>query len=210
MKLFSGGVASDALLPDASGRVPTAQIAAHVSALTAAGVLKPRPKAPVGSDMETQMRALVDNDAELYTRLQEEYCFYESRYQVALKKFLKDATSRDPAANAAAQVMLRNTKTLNVRVNGVLEVMNYLASSRVSVVNENKDDINLRNADVNKKLDKLRAVYSMLSKDNATILAQKEMVRYTEEKNNYTTNQIALWAAANVVALAAIFYVYRN
>ena len=210
MKTFSGGVASDSLVPDAAGRVPTAQIAAHVSALTAAGVLKSRPKNPVGSDFETNMRALVNDDAELYNRLQEEYCFYESRYQYALKQFLSKATSRNPADHSAAQVLLANTKVLNVRVNGVLEVMNYLAASRVPVVNNNKDDINRRNEDVNKKLAKLRTVYDMLSKDNATILTQKEMVRYTEEKNNYTTNQIALWAAANIVALGVIFYVYRN
>jgi hypothetical protein len=35
-------------------------------------------------------------------------------------------------------------------------------------------------------------------------------VRYTQEKNNYTSNQIALWGALNVVALGVIFYVYRN
>jgi hypothetical protein len=50
----------------------------------------------------------------------------------------------------------------------------------------------------------------MLQKENAIITTQREMVRFTEEKNNYTANQIAAWAAANVVAIGVIFYVYRN
>jgi hypothetical protein len=56
----------------------------------------------------------------------------------------------------------------------------------------------------------VRKGYGILNRDNAAILAQKEMVRYTEEKNAYNTNQIAVWAAANVVALGVIFYVYRS
>lgn len=212
LTMFAGGVGTDSLTPDArSGRILAGSVQAHVSALEAAGVLKSRPTKPVGAtDRETDMRKLVDNDAELYNRLQEEYCFYEQRYKYALRRFLELATSRNPSDNSAAQTMLKHTKTLNLRLNSVLEVMNYLAATRVPVINDNKSDINKRNKDINDKMARLRANYAMLSKDNAVITTQKEMVRYTEEKNNYTANQIALWGALNVVALGVIFYVYRN
>jgi hypothetical protein len=85
-----------------------------------------------------------------------------------------------------------------------------MAAARVPVVESNKTDINARNKLINDRLEKLRKGYGMLSKDNAVILAQREMVRYTEEKNNFNSNQIAIWAAANIVALGVIFYVYRN
>ena len=211
MTMYSGGVASDSLVPDpASGRVSVALLSTHVNALTAAGVLTKRPTVSVGVEKETDMRALVDNDAKIYAKLQEEYCYYEQRYKYAFKKFMTLATSRIAADNRAAEVMLRNAKLLNIRVNGVLEVMNYLAAERVGITNLNKTDINKRNEDINVKLDRLRNSYKVLDRDNAVILAQKEMVRYTEEKNNYTSNQIGLWAAANIVALGVIFYVYRN
>jgi hypothetical protein len=211
MTMFTGGVASDSLVPDSTtGRISVATLQAHISALTAAGVIKARPTQAVGTDKETDMMKLVADDAELYSKLQREYCFYEQRYKYAFKKFLELSTSRVAADNRAAQVMLQNAKRLNLRVNGVLEVMNYLASSRVEVVNANKDDINRRNALINDKLTRLRSNYSLLNRDNAVILTQREMVRYTEEKNNYTANQIGLWAAANIVALGVIFYVYRN
>jgi hypothetical protein len=210
MKPFSGGVSSDSLIPEAStGRVSISALQAHVSALTAAGVIKARPSQTVGPDKETDMAKLVADDADLYNRLQQEYCYYEQRYKYAFQNFLRLATSRDAADNRAAEAMLRNSKLLNLRLNGVLEIMNYLAASRVDVVNSNKEDINKRNAEINTKLSTLRKGYELLSKDNAVILTQREMVRYTEEKNNYTKNQIGLWAAANVVALGVIFYVYR-
>jgi hypothetical protein len=211
MTMYSGGVASDSLVPDpASGRVSVALLSTHVNALTAAGVLTKRPTVSVGVEKETDMRSLVDNDAQIYAKLQEEYCYYEQRYKYAFKKFLTLSTSRIAADNRAAEVMLRNTKLINIRVNGVLEVMNYLAGERVGITNLNKTDINKRNEDINTKLDRLRNSYKILDRDNAVILAQKEMVRYTEEKNNYTSNQIGIWAAANLVALGVIFYVYRN
>jgi predicted oxidoreductase (fatty acid repression mutant protein) len=53
-------------------------------------------------------------------------------------------------------------------------------------------------------------MYKNLNKDNAIVTTQREMVRYTEEKNAYTANQIAVWTALNVVTLGAILFVYRN
>jgi hypothetical protein len=181
-----------------------------VSALTAAGVLKPRPTQQVGRDKETDMTKLVADDSGIYNRLRTEYCYYEQRYKFAFKRFLTLATSRDAADNRAAETALRNTKLLNIRLNGVLEVMNYLAADRVPAVNANKTDINRTNGEINEKLTRVRANYDMLQKENAVIATQREMVRFTEEKNNYTANQIAAWAAANVVAIGVIFYVYRN
>lgn len=211
MKPFEGGVASDSLVPDAaSGRVGVAILQAHVAALTAAGVIKARPTQAVGTDKETDMMSLVADDKAFYDRLQAEYCYYEGRYKYAFKRFLELATSRIAADNRAAEVMLQNTKKLNIRVNGVLEIMNYLAAKRVATTAENKADINRRNELINVKLNRLNKGYSMLSRDNAVILTQKEMVRYTEEKNNFNSNQIAIWAAANIVALGVIFWVYRN
>ncbi len=211
MTKFADGVSSDALVPDSTtGRISAAAIGAHVRNLRAAGILKARPVKPVGTDMQTDMTIQVANDTTLYNKLRDEYCFYEQRYKYALKTFLSKATSRIAADNAGAQFMLQRAKLLNIRVNSVLEVMNYLAQERVDVVNENKDEINRRNKDINTRLDRMRAGYAMLSKDTVMVDTQKEMVRYTEEKNNYTSNQIAMWAGMNVLALAVIFYVYRN
>jgi len=210
MKIFKNGVANDNLLPDPStGRIPVGMLQHHVESLEQAGVLKRRPTVKVGNGQETDMDALVKQDVELYERVHNEYCFYEQRYRYALKQFLVKATSRIQADNADAQAQLQNAKLLNLRVNSVLEVMNYLAQARVDLVNQNKTSINTTNQTINSKLDNLKSAYELLSRDDAIVRTQKASVMYTEEKNNYTTNQIGVWAALNVVALATIFYVYR-
>ena len=211
LTMFNNGVANDTLVVDsATGRIPVAQLAAHVENLQGSGVLARRPEVKVGAGYETNMDELIKLDADLFGRLNKEYCYYEQRYRYSLKQFLSKATSRVQSDNAAAQIGLQNTKLLNQRLNSVLETMNYLAASRVDMVNQNKESINNYNKNINEKLAALKTTYDMLSKNNAIVRTQKEAVRYTEEKNNFTANQISVWAALNVLALATIFYVYRN
>lgn len=212
LKMMDGGVASDSLVPDeSSGRVSAALIASHVQALLGSGIIKPRPMRTIaGGGKETDTDTLKDQDAELHLNLQKEYCYYEQRYRYALKNFLYKATSRNANDNPEAQRLLRDTKALNIRLNSVLEVMNYLTQDRVEMVNSNTTQANTANTSINSKLETLNKTYKMLNNDNAIVTTQKESVRYTQEKNNYNSNQIALWTALNVVALAGIYYVYKS
>jgi len=209
MTLFPRGLATDTLAPDATtGRIPVAQLQAHIQSLEQTGILQPRPTVRLTN--ETDMDALVAQDARVYQAVQDEYCYYEQRYRYALKKFLTLATSRSTADNTEAQTMIINAKMLNLRVNCILELMNYMAQKRVDSVNTNKRAVNASNASINKKLVDLQAMYERLNKENAIVTTQREMVRYTEEKNNYTTNQFSVWIALNVLALGAIYFVYKN
>ena len=99
---------------------------------------------------------------------------------------------------------------MNKRANSVLQIISYLAQTRVGNILSSKTAIDGLNVDINNKLAKLQAGYSLLNKDNAIVTTQKEMVRFTEEKNNYTNNRIVVWTALNVLALGAIFYVYQK
>jgi hypothetical protein len=211
MALMPRGIASDTLVPDAStGRIPVAQLNSRVQALVSSGIIKNRPQVKVGTGLETDMNKLVPQDAEMFKNFRSEYCYYEQRYRYALKKFLSLATSRNASDDNKAQNMLEMTKKLNLRTNSVLEIMNYLAQRRVSEVNDNKANIDKFNKSINEKLTKLNQQYGFLTKENTIVNTQRASVVYTEEKNNYTTNQISVWAALNVVALATIFYVYRS
>lgn len=212
LALYPNGIGSESLLPDSStGRVPVAAIQQYVAK---SANLKSRPVLSIatsGSNLtETDMDKLVVNDADLTNQLRLEYCFYEQRYRYALKQFLTKATSRNQSDNSPAQVMLGITKTLNLRLNSILEIMNYMAQDRVNQVNTNKTSINSINQSINAKMAKLSSTYALLNEENAIVQTQKEMVRYTEEKNNYTSNQIAIWATLNIIALGSIAYVYRN
>ena len=214
-----GGVADRVLIPDAAtNRVSASAINAHIDSLrTGAEPVIPLPPTimvsdgtPSGKTPETLMLERVAQDEAVYTRIKEEYCYYEARYKYSLEQFLRAATSGTATNNTAALAILETTKTLNLRLNTVLEVLSALAKERVGRTNELKTSIDTKNDSINSRREKLQANYDMFSKDDAIIRTQREMVRYTEEKTRYNTNQIGLWAAANVVALGVIFYVYRS
>jgi hypothetical protein len=50
----------------------------------------------------------------------------------------------------------------------------------------------------------------MLSKDNAAIETQKEMVKYTREKNEHILNQMTVFAALNAFAIGAVFAIWKG
>jgi hypothetical protein len=211
------GIPNGFSIDQGTGRVSPSALANYVSDLQKPdGPMAKHTQHVVGDNTESikvnekNMKNTVESDANVFRKFGAEYCHYEQRYRFALKTFLQLATSRDTKTNAAAQRMLQHTKVLNMRLNSLLEIMNYLTQERVSEVNSNKESINKSNADINKAMERLKNTYAKLNKDNSILITQKEMVRYTQEKNNYTTNQISLWAALNVLALGTIFYVYRN
>lgn len=156
------------------------------------------------------MDGLVANDTELFKNLHAEYCYYEQRYTYALKKFLDFATSRNPSDNKEAENLLDTTIILNRRLNFMIEFMNYLAVDRATEANSNVASINTLNASILKTQAELQTVFDKIKKLTAVTDTQKEMIRYTKEKNNNVTNQISVWAALNVLAIATIFYVYRS
>ncbi len=215
--LFPNGIIDDTLIPDAeTNRIPATLIGLRMSALASmpTSYVKPRPTREVGGGeskrTETNMDQLILDDAGIYKSLQDEYCYYEQRYRFGLKRFLELATSRDQADNGQARSMLSAVIRLNQRLNAVIEVMNYMAQQRVDITNMNKEDINARNRNINERLQKLKDTRRKLESTSAIIQTQKEMMRYTEEKNNHVANQVSVWVALNVLALATVFYVYRT
>jgi hypothetical protein len=211
LEVYPRGVMNEGLVPDEStGRIDPSAIAGHVNNLQSMDIVKAPPTGKVGGTTQVDMDLYIKQDNELYASLQYEYCHYNERYMYSLRQFLTLATSRDEKDNPAAQDMLELSRKLNLRVNSVLEVMNYLAQGRVGRVNSNKSAIDKSNNAIRNRLKQMGTMYKSLSKDNAIVTTQREMVRYTEEKNAYTANQIAVWTALNVVTLGAILFVYRN
>jgi hypothetical protein len=211
-EVFPGGIATTNLTPDTTtNRIPVSQLQTYVASLEQQGIVpvhKPKPDSRTKS-LETDMDSLVADDSTFFGKVREEYCYYESRYTFSLKRFLQLATTLDNSNNDAARQMLNISTQLNQKLNNMLEVIAYITDSRVDKVNSNKDNINQSNRKINERLAQLKGQYGLLSRDNATIETQKEMVRYTKEKNDYTVNQITVFTALNALAIAAVFAIYR-
>lgn len=212
-KAFQGGIATTNLTPDPStNRIPASQLSSYVISLEQAGLVpvhKPKPSSRTKS-LETDMDKLVADDSKFFGTVRDEFCYYEARYKFALRRFLELSTSLDNTNNDAARQMLNISTQLNQKLNNLLEIVSFITEARVSKINNNKGRINQTNAMINKSIGSLKNQYALLSRDNAQIETQKEMIKYTKEKNEYIVNQITTFTALNAFAIGAVFAVWKS
>lgn len=209
---YENGIGTANLTADPeTNRIPASQLAAFVSALQNTGVIPSHtPTSSSRSSMpQTDMDKLIADDTKFFISVRQEYCYYEARYKFALRRFLELSTSLDNSNNDAARQMLSISTILNKKLNNLLEVITYVTESRVTNINSNKGEINSSNRKINGRLQELKTQYNLLARDNAMIETQKEMVKYTKEKNDYIINQITVFTALNAFAIGAVFAIWR-
>lgn len=209
---FANGIATTKLTPDTNtNRIPVAQLASYVTSLERAGLVPSHKPLPTSRSkaMETDMDKLVKHDSSFFLAAREEYCYYEARYKFALRRFLELSTSLDNNNNDSARQMLAISTQLNQKLNNLLEVLTYITEARVAKINSNKNQINDSNRKINTRLVELKSQYNLLSRDNAQIETQKEMIKYTKEKNEYIIGQITTFTALNAFAIGAVFAIWK-
>lgn len=206
---FPGGISPLTFTPDPdTGRVPTSQLSSYVGKLEQLNLIPVRQNIPGTS--KTNMDDLVKKDSLFFKNVKNEYCYYEARYKYSLKKFLVASTSLDNTQNNIARNMLQISTDLNQRLNNLLEIVAYLTESRMGPINATKDNINKSNKDINSRISQLTNQQALLTRDNAITETQKEMVKYTQEKNEHILNQISMFVVLNVAAIGAIFAIWRS
>ncbi len=152
---------------------------------------------------------IMDYSNTLIKNLQDEYCFHKVRYDAVLKKFLESLT---PNSTSQDQVndYLGVTVHFNKRMNAMIQIIDYIAKAQIPSISGRagtNDDLNGSLKDFAATFEKDKAV---LMQEQAVIRTRKEMIRFTQEKNNHIANQISLWAALNILAIGAIFHIYRS
>lgn len=206
---YSGGISPLTFTPDPNtGRVPASQLASYIGQLEQLNMVPVRKNIPGTS--KVNIDDLVNKDAVFFKNVKNEYCYYEARYRYALRKFLQASTSLDNTQNNIARNMLQVSTDLNQRLNNLLEITAYLTESRMGSINSKKDTINQSNKDINKRISQLNNQQALLTRDNAITETQKEMVKYTQEKNEHILNQISVFVVLNVAAIGAIFAIWRS
>ena len=154
----------------------------------------------------TNLNLMITQDANMLTKMNAEYCYYYKRYEYALGEFLKEAAK--PGGDSSGPLTLATE--FNNRLNAFVQILDYIAKQRVSSLNGTTEFINNINRSLDGKKEELNKQAAFLKENNAILRTRKEMIRFTEEKNNHITNQISLWAALNILAIASIFTVYRS
>ena len=144
-------------------------------------------------------------DAAFYNDIKEEYCYYEMRYIAALKHFITLIST----SGADVASSLQSTITLNLRLNTLLEIINYVGNMRGNNVNDRTADISKANSSLQEKLNILREQKEFLQNKDVRTRTQEEMLRYSAEKSRAMNIQIVFFVALNIVALGTIITVYK-
>lgn len=202
MDTLAGGIIATQDITDTNWDVTNNRLlnaATYVTSVTGPSYIKAKT-----NDVAT----LYSQDQTMLVEMKKEYCYYFHRYRVALTQLYTNITAASPPTNT--QQVLTNTILLNRRVNALIEVMDYIANQRIGDINQRKAAIDASNEAITRDLPNLQSTADALKDENLIIKSQKEMIRYTQEKNNHIENQISLWAALNIVAIASIFYIYRR
>jgi hypothetical protein len=205
---FPYGIATDSIPVDQKTKAMSQSgIKSHINQLKAAGYVPDTPVNPRTGAVD--MNAKSKRDTEFHNNVQTEYCFYEARYLHSMKRFLELATSLNPQDVPEAKRMLAISQSLNLKVNSILEITAALGDSRTDSVQSLKAKISSSNDNITSTSRQISKQYGLLSKDNALIETQKQMIKYTKEKNDAIMNQISLFTILNAFAIGAIFAIVR-
>ena len=153
-------------------------------------------------------------DEALLNLVKREYCYYEARYFYSLDRLitsLKDGfLQNDSAKRAVVEKSLENTRKLNLRLNDLIQIVNYYTRRRLEQAQSYNNTINNLNNIMQQRSDKIKAQTEILNSENATALLHKQMVKYTEEKNRANSNLLSLYSFLNIFALGMLVYIYRS
>jgi hypothetical protein len=188
-------------IDDSTKRISQSAIQGYVANLQGTGA--------VPGEMPTfdeQMAA----DKKFYDHVQREYCFYETRYQTALKEFLARVSNPAGVSQTEMQNILDTTTGLNQRLNSLLEIINYVGNERARRVSGRSPKLQEANSQLEKRMAVLQQQQALLTTGGGHIRTQEEQMRYSAEKSRAMNVQIMFFVALNVVALGTVMTVYRS
>jgi hypothetical protein len=190
---------------DANGHVATATLQAKYTELQNAGHISST--LPAGVVSNATVETNITKDRAFVTALRAEFCFYYNRWRWALNAWVTMVTSASFNATDANE-LLSDLRALNLRCIFLVEFANFAAQQRIPPVQADASSISALNTELNSKLTELERANKRFSQDKATVITQREMVRYTASKNAATSTNVMMWSIANVVALGAIGAMY--
>jgi flagellar motility protein MotE (MotC chaperone) len=190
---------------DGSGMLNKNAVQAIVSSLKGSGVI-PSPAA--------KPELYTKKQGELLKNVQDEYCFYETRYKYSLEQLFnairQGYTNNTGDAQAAVQKYLQSTQALNQRLNDLTQIINGVTDDMLSSSSNLESEIRSFDTQIRAQKEKLMAQNKVISSNQATMELNKQMVKFTEQKAKYSDNLLSLYAVMNVVAFGLLVYVYKS
>lgn len=167
----------------------------------------------------------ISND--LIYSLNFEYCYWGSIYRTLIGDLvdaqsyvnpsLPTSTGGTPSPLVSADTLTGNIAAfinaaikVNQRLQDLAAIANALSTASITATQSNSANIDQTLSNIAATNETLQAQQaSLISADSQSILRSR-MMSYSDEKNSYATQQLALYGFANFIALGLLFYIYRS
>jgi len=190
---------------DDKGKLLATALSTILTSLKAKGII------PTASSYTEDV--FIEKQTAMIQNIQSEYCFYEARYKYALDKLFSAVKSgyltNSPDIQKRIQTILSMTQMLNLRLNDLTQIINTISEDMMSTSNSLQQEIKQYNDKIQKQREKLDYQNNIISSSEAATKIRKEMIKYTEEKANYSDNLLKLYSFLNIITLGLLVYVYK-
>lgn len=183
----------------------------EVEKLKASKVIPAAPTLMSAISQNTEVTQYTQKLNQLVINLRAEYCFYNVRYNFAIRQLITNIANATNAnvASGSINTLLDTCVRLNQRLKDLSQMINAITVSISETTKTLNSEINSLNAELKTYFDKLRAQAEILKAEAPTAELRKRMVEYTREKAKATNNLLSLYFFLDVVALGILFYVYK-
>lgn len=159
-------------------------------------------------DAQAILNNLAQKESASMQKIQEEYCFYYIRYKYVLDVLFQKLVEQAPKAEI--ETRLNSAKTINERLNDLIQITNFIAQQRAKEMRQQNTEINAINANLSQTFDVLQGHRRLLNSETNIQDIRKRMVEFTEEKNRSAMNLLSLFGFLNLVAIGLLVYVARS
>lgn len=192
---------------DGNGILKDTTVKTLVASLKGSGVI---PTATTKGNPEE----FIIKQKQLLKDIEDEYCFYESRYKYSLEQLFKAINvgymNNTGDAQSAIQSNLTSTQALNQKLNDLTQIINGVTEDMLSSTNSLEEETRALDKKMKEQKQKLDTQNKIISSNQAVTEINKQMVKFTEQKAKYSDNLLGLYSFLNIVALGLLIYVYKS
>lgn len=153
---------------------------------------------------------------DLLYSLQYEFCYYAKYYSILLSDYITIQNKKVPddlseaKKNELIQTIVNNLTVVKARLTDITDIAAYIGVKQTGDLKGMSDKINAFVTSTKSSVDALNAnVNVLMSKDKESGLRSRQLA-YSEEKNAYANQLLAMYGFANLIALGLLFYIYKS
>jgi len=176
-------------------------------------IIDPNLAAPVGGQVTTATESV---SYDLLYSIQYEFCFYAKVYETLMRDYITVQNKVVPTdiqqtvKDSLIRDIVNNMNAAKLRLNDIIKIAGYIGTTQTGKLSELTDKTNQFVSSMSASISTLNANQSVLfSKDKESSLRSRQM-EFSEEKNAYANQLLAMYGFANLIALGLLFYIYKS